>query len=221
MKNSGCGILKLALPLGRESYILSTILPEFYKKYPNVEVKLTEGSSRELVNSVQEGISDLVIINEPSFPLHINYEILGYEKMLLVVPKNSKWAKFVTFDKDKKAYIDLKYCHDAPFILHRPNQHSGQIERIIFRNAGLKPKILLETKNLAASYYLATSGQGLTFLSEYHISNSMNNSATYNCIVDDPITNMGIIIGYKNKKELSFLAKEFVNISREIIKNNR
>ena len=216
---SGRGILKLALPLGRGSHILSEMLPDFQSKFPLAEVRLTEGSSIELVNCVEKGLSDLVIINEPSFPLHIDYEILGYEKMLLVIAKASKWAKYIEYNDNNQPYIDINYLQEAPFILHRNWQHSGQLERIILKNAGIKPKIILETKNLEASYRLAAMDYGITFLSEYHINRLIKNGETYNCLINDPISNMGIIIGYKNKDNLSYLAREFLNLAKNKMSN--
>jgi DNA-binding transcriptional LysR family regulator len=212
--HSGRGILKLALPIGRGSHILTEILPEFSRRFPEAEIRLNEGSSLDLVDCVEKGISDLVIINETSFPLHIDYEILAYEKMLLVIAKNSPWAEFIK-SVDKKYYVDMKNLKDAPFILHRAWQHSGQIERIILKNAGIKPYIRLETKNLEASYRLAACGYGITFLSEYHINRLKKGDETHNCIIKDKISNMGIIIGYKNKDNLSYLAKEFLKLTKE------
>lgn len=213
--HSGKGVLKLALPVGRGAHILTEMLPEFSRRFPEAEIRLEEGSSLELVESVEKGNSDLVIINEPSFPLHIDYEILGYEKMLLVVAKNSPWAKFIKYDADGTPFADVRDFAKAPFILHKSGQHSGQIERIILKKAGLKPRVILETKNLEASYRLAACNYGITFLSEYHINRLMKNHETCNCCIKDPISNMGIIIGYKNKDNLSYLAREFLKLAKQ------
>lgn len=213
--HSGKGVLKLALPVGRGAHILTEMLPEFSRRFPEAEIRLEEGSSLELVESVEKGNSDLVIINEPSFPLHIDYEILGYEKMLLVVAKNSPWAKFIKYDADGTPFADVRDFAKAPFILHKSGQHSGQIERIILKKAGLKPRVILETKNLEASYRLAACNYGITFLSEYHINRLMKNHETCNCCIKDSISNMGIIIGYKNKDNLSYLAREFLKLAKQ------
>ena len=73
----------------------------------------------------------------------------------------------------------------------------------------------METKNLEASYRLAACGYGITFLSEYHINRLKKGDETHNCIIKDKISNMGIIIGYKNKDNLSYLAKEFLKLTKE------
>lgn len=135
--------------------------------------------------------------------------------MLLVISKKSPWAKFVKYNNENFPVINLLDIAAAPFILHRNWQHSGQLERIIFKNAKIKPYVILETQNLEASYRLAASGYGVTLLSEYHINRLMKNDESYNCLIDDPVSNMAIIIGYKSKENLSYLAKEFLKLAKE------
>lgn len=217
VNQTGCGVLRLAVPMGRGSHIIPACIPPFHWRFPRAEIQLTEGHSKELVNQVQSGACDLVIINKPSFPISLEYETLGYEKMMLVVGSNTSWSDYVSYDRDGQAHIGLEQCADAPFVLHMPWQHTGQIERQLLHNAGVKPNVVLETKNLEASYRLAACGYGLTFLSEYHINRLMMGGETCNCVLDDPLTHMEIIIGYRKKEDLSFLAREFLKVARQAL----
>lgn len=217
VNETGFGVLRLAVPMGRGSHIIPTCIPPFHWRFPRAEIQLTEGHSKELVNQVQAGACDLVIINKPSFPISLEYETLGYEKMMLVVGSDTPWADCVRYDGDGQAHIRLEQCADAPFVLHLPSQHTGQIERQLFHRAGVKPKVVLETKNLEASYRLAACGYGLTFLSQYHINRLTSGGETCNCVLDDPLTQMEIIIGYRRKGDLSFLAREFLEVARQAL----
>lgn len=218
---TGSGVLRLAVPLGRGSHILPEFIPEFHRRYPMAEIAVSEGHSRDLVHQVQNGLCDLVIINKPGFPMSIEYETLGFERLLLVVPADSPWAQAVSCGQDGRFSICLKQCRDAPFILHNPSQHTGLVERKIFLHAGIKPRVRLITENLEASYRLATCGYGLTFLSEHLISHWMTAGEAYHCELDDPLSDMEIIIGYRRKSELPFLAKEFIELVRQSIRQGR
>lgn len=217
----GSGVLTLAVPLGRGSHIVPAFIPEFQWQYPQARIRLFEGHSKELVNHVQSGACELVILNKPSFPTTIEYESLGYERLMVVVAADSPWSELVSFGSDGQARIRLEQCTDAPFILHLPFQHTGQVERQVLHNARIKPRIALETKNLEVSYRLAASGYGLTFLSEYHIDRLSTEGRTYHCVLDDPLAMMEIIIGYRRRSELSFLAREFVALVRRGMGQNR
>lgn len=211
---TGSGVLNLGVPLGRGSHILPAFIPEFHWGFPQAHIRLFEGHSKELVNHVQSGACELVVFNRPSFPMKIEYESLGYERLMLVIAAESPWAESVSFGADGQAHIQLARCADAPFVLHLPFQHTGQVERQVLHNAGIKPRVALETKNLEASYRLAACGYGLTFLSEYHIDRLATEGETYHCVLDDPLSRMEIIIGYRRRDELSFLAREFIKLVR-------
>ena len=216
VNQNGYGVLRLAVPMGRGSHIIPSCIPTFHQRFPNAEIQLFEGHSKEIANQVQSGACDLVIFNRPTFPTNLEYETLGYEKMLLVVGAQTHWADYVSYDRDNLARIRLDLCADAPFVLHLPWQHTGQIERRLLHNAGIKPKVRLETKNLEVSYRLAACGYGLTFLSEYHINRLMQGNETLNCVLDDPLSNMEIVIGYRRHNELSFLAQEFLRLTHQL-----
>ena len=221
VNETGCGLLRLAVPMGRGSHIIPTCIPPFHWRFPKAEIRLTEGHSKELVNQVQAGACDLVIINKPSFPIQLEYETLGFEKMMLVVGSDTPWADYVRYDRYGQAHIGLERCADMPFVLHLPSQHTGQIERRLLHNAGIKPKVILETQNLEASYRLAACGYGVTFLSEYHINRLTTGGETCNCVLDDPLSQMEIIIGYRRREELSFLAREFLETARQALARPR
>lgn len=221
VNQTGCGVLRLAVPMGRGSHIIPACIPPFHWRFPKAEIHLTEGHSKELVNQVQSGACDLVIINKPSFPISLEYETLGYENMMLVVGSDTPWADYVRYGEDGQAHISLEQCTDAPFVLHLPWQHTGQIERQLLHKAGIKPNVVLETKNLEASYRLAACGYGLTFLSEYHINRLATEGETCNCLLDDPLTHMEIIIGYRRREDLSFLAREFLEVARQALTRSK
>ena len=114
LTQEGRGILKIAIPLGRGSHLLPAILPEFYRRYPLAQVKLREGSSQELVSLVEKGSCDLVIINHPSFPFNLEFETIGYEKLLLVIGRHSPWGKKLQQDSSGNYMVDLKIFLPPP-----------------------------------------------------------------------------------------------------------
>lgn len=234
LSHKGRGRLRIAVPLGRGSRFLPDILPRFKKLYPHAEIVLSEGSSRELIELVRGGYCDLVLTNsvnppgtdKPVVPSEgyvstqqagIESEVVGHEQMRLVIGKDLPWASYVTMDQNHQPHIDLTTCREAPFVLHRPYQFTGDVERRLLKHAGFKPHVVLETKNLNASYMLAVRGYGLTFLSEYHISYMDQGYGACHCLLDDPLADMQIIIGYKQHSNLSFLAQEFVRMTKELL----
>lgn len=224
INQTGRGVLKIAIPLGRGIHLLPSILPEFHRLYPLAEIRLSEGSSMELVNLVENRACDLVVINYPTFPANIEFETIGYENMLLIMGKSSPYRTLLTYDKKGRPHLrlsDLSSLSGEPsmpeFVLHKPNQHTGQVERKLLKNFGICPKIILETRNLEASYHLAAKGCGMTFLSEYQVNLLDTENKTYNCLLDTELSQMKVVVGYRDKSSLSFLAREFLRLIRDYL----
>lgn len=213
------GRLKLSIPILRGSYLIPLILPVFHKKYPNVDIILSESNSLEIEENVRTGISDIVIFNKPFRKLSLEYEVIKQEELLLVMNRNHPLAK-----KGKKIkglrypWMDINLCKDEPFIIQYPYQHTGQMERHLFKQADINPQIILETKNLEASIRLASLNYGLTFISETHIKYIRCDENPMFFSVGNPTTNMDVIAAYNNRKSLSKYAKEFIEISKKCLK---
>lgn len=212
------GRLKLSIPILRGSYLIPAILPIFHKKYPNVEIILSEATSSEVEKNVKNGVSDLVIFNKPFRKLSLQYETIHKEELLLIMNKNHPLANMgITCEGLQYPWIDIKLCKDEPFIIQFPNQHTGEVERHIFKQAGINPKIALETKNIEASVRLASLGYGLTFVSESHIKHITLPQGTLFFSVGNPTTTMEVVAAYVDKHALSKYAREFIKISKECL----
>jgi DNA-binding transcriptional LysR family regulator len=213
------GRLKLSIPILRGSYLIPTILPLFHKKFPNVDIILSEGSSSEIEKIVKDGISDLVIFNKPFRKLSLEYETIHQEEMLLVMHKDHPLAKkAIKIEGLRYPWMDIQFCKDEPFIVQYPNQHTGEIERHIFKQANINPPIVLETRNLEASIRLASLGYGLTFISESHIRHISLPESPIFFSVGNPTTVMDVIAAYASREALSKYAREFIEISKECLK---
>lgn len=214
------GILKLSIPILRGSYLIPEILPLFHEKFPNVKIILDEGSSVEIEKLVKSGSSDLVIFNKPFRKLSLQYEIIHREELLLVMHKDHPLAKkAIKIDGLAYPWMDISLCKDEAFIVQFPNQHTGEVERHIFHEANIKPKIILETRNLEASVKLASLGYGLTFISESHIKHISFSNRPLFFSIGNPTTVMDVIAAYPDKASLSKHARELIEISKQCFNN--
>jgi DNA-binding transcriptional LysR family regulator len=212
------GRLKLSIPTLRASYLIPTLLPLFHKKYPNVDIIISEGSINDLENNVKNGISDLAIFNKPLRRMSLQHETIHQEEMLLVMQKDHPLAKMgIAVEGLRYPWMDIKLCRDEPFIVQFPNQHTGEVERHIFEQANMKPPIVLETRNLEASVRLASTGYGLAFISETHIRHITFPKEPMFFSVGNPTTVMDVIAAYADRESLSKYALEFIDISKECL----
>ena len=216
--NETGGVLRLGIPIGRGNVILPVVMPEFHKRYPNAQVELHEGHTKDPVYWLQSGTCDIAIFNKPTFAANLEYQRIGYEQMHLLVGRSSPWAEHVTYDEDNRAHIDMSILKDAELVLNMPWQHTGLVARRILHNAGIQePKVKLMTKNLAAAYFLAATGYALAFLSDFHINRLSDGADVHQCVLDDPLAMMEVCIACPRIDEMSHLARAFSDLTKTFL----
>ena len=87
--------MNLGVSPWRGSTLLPDILPDFFNKYPNIQVILHEHPANELSGLVKEGRVDLAVMNSNMKSVQKNTdnmisEVIYHEKILLVANKNNK-----------------------------------------------------------------------------------------------------------------------------------
>ena len=83
------GMLKIAFPAMRCSYMLPQTLPAFQKIYPNVKIQIIEGHSKEIDSKIMSGDVEIAFYTQPSEPHpSLEYEILGEEPLLICTCKD-------------------------------------------------------------------------------------------------------------------------------------
>ncbi|EET87698.1 transcriptional regulator, LysR family [Clostridium carboxidivorans P7] len=215
------GKLKLSIPILRGSYLIPAILPLFHEKFPNIDIMLSEGYSAEIEKNVKDGISDLVIFNKPNRKLSLEYEVIHQEEMLLVMHKDHPLAKKgMKIEGLRYPWMDIRLCKNEAFIIQFPYQFTGQMERHVFNQADINPPIMLQTRNIEASIRLASSGYGLTFISESHIKHICCPQTPVFFSIGSPITVTDVIAAYSSKESLSKYAREFIKISKKCLGSN-
>jgi DNA-binding transcriptional LysR family regulator len=164
------GRLNIAFPIIRGSYMVPASLPAFKEMYPNVEVNLREESSLVLEKLLLSGEADIAIFNHPIKHPELDYEVLSKEEIVLAVSKDHPLVNCGRLVEDGKfPWIDIKLFENDDFILHFPDQRTGQIAEQIFANAKITPNVVLRTRSIEGAVRLASSGFGLCFVAATHL----------------------------------------------------
>lgn len=212
--NNMIGRLDIAFPIVKGTYMLPVILSSFQKLYPNVVVKLHEGATSVLEDYLLDGTADLAFFNKPSKPHDtIHYQLLVQEEMLLAVPHNHDATKIAVYLKDcKYPWIDIRKLSQEWFLLQVPEQNTRHISDKILAEAGLTPKIRLESRNVWATVGLITAGYGIGFLSETHLCLLSRNQRPFCMSVGAPKVTMEFVAAYRKSTYLSSAAKDFIKV---------
>lgn len=221
MQEKRYGKIRLAIPLLRSSYLLPEILPKFNLLYPNVQIELFEDASVILEKKIQDGHADVIIMNKPDRVLNMDYEIVRKEEILLAVPPAVlKDYKLPEIKQEKYPYFDLRKLEDQRFILHFPNQRTGQMAEKIFRYYQMKPKNVFYTRNIETALNLTVAGYGISFVYENHVEHlNLKEQPLFFSISQSSTSTFDseVLIGYRKNRVLPPYTREFIELCKTLI----
>lgn len=163
---SGVGVLKIAISHLRSRTIMPFVVKRIREQLPKVQVKLIEGTNRELLRMAEHAEVDAVIARfediHPGvelFPVYQEEIVLAIDKTLLedVCQKPVQEAKELVLLQGVAA---LAHC---PFVLGTLDDIAGRIAYSVLRNAGIKPSIVATSENMGTLLGMAQEGLGAIF----------------------------------------------------------
>ena len=145
--------------------MLPETLKEFRQVYPGVEIRTQEAKASVLLESLQKGETNLVVIpkNEDGLGPELQEELIYREELLFVAGPGVVTPDMLTEDG---AYIRMEKVTDLPFIILKKGHAIRRAVDRLFRNCGATPNIIMETTSNINAVQLANSGYGATIVPE-------------------------------------------------------
>ena len=213
-KNYIGGEFKLGI-IPSVSSIISLFINHFIKKYPNVNLKIQELNSSNLIKKVLSGDIDGGIISTPLNNEQINEIPLFYEPFVVYVPIANQLSKI-----NKLKVEDLEYS--SILILEEKNSFTKQVIKLI---GNFNKKISINIKSFETLIQLSDQGFGITLLPFLYSKNL--SKKRLKCIKyfeePEPAREISIILP-KNKLKspiINALSNSLEKASRENINTNK
>lgn len=217
MKND-IGVLTIALPHMRCTYMLPNTLPAFQKMHPNVKVHVLEGSSAENDKKILEGQADIAFFSKPNDtnPL-IEYETLSKEELLICTCKDHPLKHFA---QPNPASVFLKLdpalLKNELILQMMPDQRTRQITDNYFREHNLSFSNVMYTSSLPAIMELVAVGYGVSFIFETHLRHRVAAEPIDCFSFGSPKTSSDFVVAYRKGSYLPSYARDFIEITRRI-----
>jgi DNA-binding transcriptional LysR family regulator len=197
--------------------VIPEVLSAFWKQYPRIKIKIHENNSRTLLKELLNGDIDLAIIIFPSEvpPKHpdISTELISREEYILIMHKGHPLVgRGVAKANCKYPWMDITIMKDEPFIL----LEQGRIANSIFREAGIKPNVLLIVKNTEAMVQLAAKGFAVAFVGESALRYAPGWEKLHCFSVGNPNTLFSLAVAFRSEMYQPTYVKHFINIARDV-----
>lgn len=219
------GDLYIGVSHTRGRAFLPEVLPYYSEKFPNINLHLLEGNSKELDTALLRGDVDLIIGMLPFNVENVETVPLCNEEVLMIVPDNILIKYFPNNHEEIKESlannVDITLLQDCPFLMVNERNRVRIIADEMLNEKQIKPNIILETESIETVLALSVKGMGITFYPKtlmYNKSlvfdkNTFPGTNIYHLKYNK--THGTLAIGYQKNRYLSQAAKEFIKIAKE------
>lgn len=189
------------------SHILPHVLPLFHKRYPDIELVLTEEpSTSTLVKMTAQGKNDLSLLSLPLQDTTLEYEPIIKESIMLAVSHDHKLIQ--QQGSSVPLPVQLLSLKDEPFIFLKRGQGFRQITMDLCHQAGFEPKIVFESSNMETVQSLVAAGMGVALVPALiTIAPRSELVPAYLPIEGDPFRTL--VIAYRSERYMSKAAEAF------------
>ncbi|MDQ3418027.1 MAG: LysR family transcriptional regulator [Acidobacteriota bacterium] len=137
-------------------HVFPALLKEFRRRHPGVELKLTAGTTPQILERLRSGTLDTALLTLPLEATDLVQVPVMREELLLVMARGHKLAR-----KRKLTTADL-FGH--PWILFERGSSTRRVIDAMMDSNGIHPRVTMETENVEILKALAAIGMGLTIL---------------------------------------------------------
>lgn len=150
--------------------VLPSIVSEFEKRFPNIELTIIEGTSTEIENEISKGIIDIGVIHLPVQSNTITAVPIGQERFYIALPPEDALCA-MAYRKEGVAlpYLDIDLIKERHFILNHPKQHARKEAERICKLAGFTPNIKFQTRNIQTMAKMVGRGVGVSLVPSSYI----------------------------------------------------
>ena len=187
-------------------YYLKPFLKEFHERYPNVHIKVVNGTSLKCVEYLKNGVADLVVVNTPNSALGQVGKILPVKEFRDIFVANKK-----AFPKLINGVHELSELQKHPMMmLDKVSTTSEFLHKLFLENhLELLPEIELASNDLLID--LARIGLGIACIPDYCIDEE-NEEELFVLKMKDLLPERGIAACYNDMGQTAESVFQFLNL---------
>lgn len=162
------GVIRFGASLLEIESCIPRIIPEFVKRYPNIEIHTNSALSSKLASMIYSGDLDLAITYSSDLDSRLNFRYLADDPILMCVPEEllklnyPKEAEVLKRKSQTEAYVGdfskLSFCMLS-------NSMGPQIEKC-FTEAGFVPNIYMTSAFSRITSSICVQNQAVSFITK-------------------------------------------------------
>jgi DNA-binding transcriptional LysR family regulator len=152
------GTVRLVGGMTVSLYVFPTLLREFRRLHPEVDVKVITGSAERLLRKLRSGAADLGLLTLPvDEPDLITVPVMREELMLVTYPSHPL---------AKRSRVEPADLVRQPFVLYEPGSNTRRVIDELFIKEKIQPRMVMQTENVEIIKAMVKCGIGITIISQ-------------------------------------------------------
>lgn len=216
------GKIRIGFHSSYSEYFFSIAFPKFKKRYPQIELKISEMSTVESLNMLENGELDIAIttFNDKNVRHNLCYETICREELVLAVPDGHP---LIALSKKKAGskypQIDFRCIAEYPLILMHLGQASRSFVDSRLNKYGIIPNIFMETRSRENLLRAVANNLGITITMDIPLEYmSGKRNITY-LSFEETVDPLFLALIYNKNAYLSKAEKELMGIIKNSYKD--
>ena len=160
-------------------FLLAEVLSGFSRRYPGIQLQVSEDSSARLAKRLEHRELDLTFSCAPEHIERFEHQPAFFDHILLAVPRETPLSEELSRSalpaediqagrhlSDSCVRVPLKEFRELEFILLQKGNNLYDRSIHMFQEAGFTPKVKMALSQLVTAYRFADNGLGAAFISD-------------------------------------------------------
>lgn len=155
IKSEQHGRLRFSISPQRAYALLPAVLPDFMKKYPQVDIVLCEQTMEPIESLLRSGEVDIAVIGASTFKSDLIYYEIEQTNFTLLCDRRTKLAR----EYGQAKAVDISVAADEHFVALRQGRNQRTLTDNLFMQSGISPHIKIEVETFGMAKWLTVNCQ--------------------------------------------------------------
>jgi len=204
MRELKLGILRLGTTKTYARYFMPYLISSFHGTYPQIKIRLDEGSSLDMIHSLLDLRNEIAIIARAEDNPDICFTPFSQEELVFLVAPGHRLAQ--------KEPITFKELVEEPIIMKETGSGTRKLVSELFARHDCTPDVLMETSNAEFIKQLVQRGEGVSFLVREAVVPELREGKLLAVPIHGQKIFLDVSIAYLKGQHLSPPARAFLDI---------
>lgn len=153
------GTIRLATQCYTCYHWLPTLLKNFAREFPNVEIEILHRNDADVEKQILNGEIDIAVVYEATAYDNLEYQDLFQDEMFALVPKDHEWIN--------KKYLSAADFENQQVIIHSYPLESVSLFTQVLIPEGIQPKNVIQVQVTEAIIEMVKAGLGVNVMAKW------------------------------------------------------